>query len=75
MIKILIVKSGLGFYAGDEFSLETSKGKKLIDLGIAKQIQYVKAPQTDLIELETEADINTQIDNKKPTKRTKKTLK
>ena len=73
MIKLLIIKSGLGFYAGDEFSIETSKAKRLIDLGIAKEISIVKAPQKPLIELQADNDISISIDNKKPLKRTKKT--
>lgn len=75
MIKLLIIKSGLGFYAGDEFSLESSKAKKLIELGIAKQIHYVKASQIDLNELQSELDINISADNKKPVKRTKSVKK
>jgi hypothetical protein len=75
MIKLLIIKSGLGFYQGDEFSMETSKATKLIELGIAKEITILKAPKEPLIELESEIDINTQTETKKPTKRTKSTKK
>lgn len=77
MIKILIISSGLGFYAGDEFSMETSKATKLIELGIAKEITILKAPQKPLIELQTDNDINITLDNKKPLKsaRTTKSVK
>jgi len=77
MIKLLIIKSGLGFYQGDEFSMETSKATKLIELGIAKEITILKAPQKPLIELQTDNDINITLDNKKPLKsaRTTKNVK
>jgi|LakMenE01Jun11ns_1017448.scaffolds.fasta_scaffold7765250_1 hypothetical protein len=77
MIKLLIIKSGLGFYQGDEFSMETSKATKLIELGIAKEITILKAPQKPLIELQTDNDINITLDNKKPLKsaRTTKSVK
>jgi hypothetical protein len=75
MIKILIISSGLGFYAGDEFSIETKKAKRLIDLGIAKEISIIKAPEEPLNELQTDNDINISIDNKKPSKRTKSVKK
>lgn len=75
MIKLLIIKSGLGFYAGDEFSIEISKAQRLIDLGIAKEITYVKAPKQPLNELQSEIDITIQVEDKKPVKRTKSTKK
>lgn len=77
MIKILIISSGLGFYAGDEFSIETKKAKRLIDLGIAKEISIIKAPEEPLNELQTDNDINITLDNKKPLKsaRTTKSVK
>ncbi len=77
MIKLLIIKSGFGFYQGDEFSIETKKAKRLIDLGIAKEISIVKAPEEPLNELQTDNDISITLDNKKPLKsaRTTKSVK
>lgn len=75
MIKILIISSGLGFYAGDEFSIETKKAKRLIDLGIAKEISIVKAPEEPLNELQADNDISITLHNKKPSKRTKSVKK
>ena len=75
MIKILIISSGLGFYAGDEFSIETKKAKRLIDLGIAKEISIIKAPKEPLNELQAVNDISITLDNKKPSKRTKSVKK
>ena len=63
------------FQINQVYGFTENESKYLVKNGFAVFVEEVKAPQTPLIELNTELDINTQIDNKKPVKRTKKTLK
>jgi hypothetical protein len=63
------------FQINQVYGFTKNESKYLVKNGFAIYLTEIEAPKEPLIELESELDINTQIDNKKPLKRTKKTLK
>ena len=63
------------FQINQVYGFTENESKYLVKNNFAIYVTEIEAPKEPLIELESELDINTQIDNKKPLKRTKKTLK
>jgi hypothetical protein len=60
------------FEIGRIYSFINSEAEFLVSSGYADYVTEVKAPKIDLNELQTDIDINSQVEDKKPVKRTKK---
>ncbi len=63
------------FQINQVYGFTENESKYLVKNGFAIYVTEIEAPKEPLIELESEIDINTQTETKKPTKRTKSTKK
>ena len=57
---------------GRVYTFSVEEAKFLVENNYAEYVTEIKAPKSPLIELETEININSQVEVEKPVKRTKK---
>ena len=57
---------------GRVYTFSVEEAKFLVENNYAEYVTEIKAPQKPLVELESEININTQVEVEKPVKRTKK---